>query len=95
MVIYKVRLQTLRIVESDNFERGCAATCCTLWADSVCKVMNLTWISAMKREKIPHKKDWIKERDIVSLPIIYSSLCHKHCALCLESQGYDLKKNDC
>ena len=46
----------------------------------------------MKREKIPHKKGWIKERDIVSLPIIYSSLCHKHRALCLESQGYDLTK---
>lgn len=92
MAIHKVRLQTLRIAKSDNFERGCAATCCTLWADSVRKVMNLTWISAMKREKIPHKKDWIKERDIVSLPIIYSSLCHKHCALCLESQGYDLTR---
>ena len=92
MAIYKVRLQLFRIAKSYNFERGCAATCCTLWADSVRKVMNLTWISAMKREKIPHKKDWIKERDIVSLPIIYSSLCHKHRALCLESQGYDLTK---
>ena len=92
MAIHKVRLQTFRIAKSGNFERGCAATCCTLWADSARKVTNLTWISAMKREKIPHKKDWIKERDIVSLPIIYSSLCHKHYALCLESQGYDLTK---
>ena len=92
MAIHKVRLQPFRIAKSNNFERGCAATCCTLWADSVRKVTNLTWISAMKREKIPHKKDWIKERDIVSLPIIYSSLHHKHYALCLESQGYDLTK---
>lgn len=92
MAIHKVRLQTLRIAKSDNFERGCAATCCTLWADSVRKVANLTWISTIKREKIPHKKGWITERDIVSLPIIYSSLCHKHRALCLESQGYDLTK---
>ena len=44
-----------------------------------------------KRENTS-QKDWIKERDIVSLPIIYSSLCHKHCALCLESQGYDLTR---
>ena len=85
MAIYKVRLQPFRIAKSGNFERGCAATCCTLWADSARKVAHLMWISIMKREKIPHKKGWIKERDIVSLPIIYSSLCHKHYALCLES----------
>ena len=64
MAIHKVRLQPFRIAKSYNFERGCAATCCTLWADSARQVMNLTWISTMKREKIPHKKDWIKERDI-------------------------------
>lgn len=92
MTIHKVRLQPFRIAKSDNFERACAATCCTLLADSARKVTNLTWISTMKREKIPHKKDWIKERDIVSLPIIYSSLCHKHYALYLESQGYDLTR---
>lgn len=56
MAIHKVRLQPFRIAKSNNFERGCAATCSTFWADSVRKVMNLTWISAMKREKIPHKK---------------------------------------
>ena len=44
-----------------------------------------------KRENTS-QKDWIKERDIVSLPIIYSSLCHKHRALYLESQGYDLTR---
>ena len=92
MAIHKVRLQPFRIAKSYNFERGCAATCCTLLADSVRKVANLTWISTMKREKIPHKKGWVKERDIVSLPIIYSSLHHKHYALCLESQGFDLTK---
>ncbi len=56
MAIHKVRLQPFRIAKSYNFERGCAATCCTLLADSARKVTNLTWISAMKREKIPHKK---------------------------------------
>ena len=56
MAIHKVRLQPFRIAKSYNFERGCAATYYTLWADSVRKVANLTWISAMKREKIPHKK---------------------------------------
>lgn len=60
MAIYKVRLQSFRIAKAYNFERGCAATCCTLLADSARKVANLMWISTMKREKIPHKKGWIK-----------------------------------
>ena len=42
MAIHKVRLQPFRIAKSDNFERGCAATRCTLLADSARKVMNLT-----------------------------------------------------